>query len=85
MRDIAEVLVNDEPVGVALWSPYVIEVSDEIRTGDNTVQVRVTNSQANYYDGLQLPSGLLGPVRVRTARQIDLPAGVSHEQVRKED
>ncbi len=85
VRDIAEVLVNDEPAGVALWSPYVIEVSDEIRTGDNTVQVRVTNSQANYYDGLQLPSGLLGPVRVRTARQIGLPAGVSHEQVSRKD
>jgi len=85
VEEIAEVLVNGEPAGVALWSPYVIEVTDVIRPGNNMVEVRVTNSQANYYDGLQLPSGLLGPIRLRAAKQMDLSAEISRQQAGKVD
>ncbi len=76
---IAEVLINDELVGAALWDPYRVEISDAVQTGNNTVMVRVTNNQANYYDGLQLPSGLLGPVCVRTAKQITVPPEARYE------
>jgi len=61
--DIAEVTVNGHPAGVRAWAPYVLPVA--LREGENTLEVRVTNSMANAYDGLQLPSGLLGPVVAR--------------------
>jgi len=62
--DIADVTLNGQPAGVRAWAPYVLEI-DGLREGENTLEVRVTNSMANTYDGLQLPSGLLGPVTLR--------------------
>lgn len=62
--DIAEVIVNGHPAGVRAWAPCVLEIA-HLREGENTLEVRVTNSMANAYDGLQLPSGLLGPVVLR--------------------
>lgn len=63
--DIAEVFLNGEPVGVRAWRPYVWEISSFCREGENRLEVRVTNSMANRLEGLQRPSGLLGPVVLR--------------------
>ena len=60
--DIAEVRVNGQPVGLRAWAPYVLRIDGACRAGVNTLEVRVTNSMANAYDGLQMPSGLMGPV-----------------------
>jgi hypothetical protein len=62
--DIAEVLLDGKPVGVAMWSPYRIRMGRSVAGGEHALEVRVTNSMANEYDGLQLPSGLIGPVRL---------------------
>jgi hypothetical protein len=35
------------------------------QAGENTLEVRVTNSAANCYEGAMRPSGLLGPVTLR--------------------
>lgn len=63
--DIAEVKVNGQAVGVRVWAPYILPVHGALCPGENLVEVRVTNSLANAYYGRQLPSGLLGPVRLR--------------------
>ena len=63
--DIAEVLINDQRVGVQAWAPYIISLNEVCHPGKNRVQIRVTNSMANRYDGRQLPSGLIGPVTLR--------------------
>ncbi len=63
--DIAEVLINDQRVGVQAWAPYVIPLNKVCRPGKNRVRIRVTNSMANRYDGKQLRSGLIGPVTLR--------------------
>ena len=34
------------------------------RAGENELVVRVTNSSANRFEGLQRPSGLIGPVEL---------------------
>jgi hypothetical protein len=64
--DIAEAFVNGRRVGVAAWAPYVIALEagpdGELVEGANRVEVHVTNSMANEYDGKQMPSGLMGPV-----------------------
>jgi hypothetical protein len=63
--DIAAVLVNGESVGVCAWAPYHFRIDGHCRAGANHVMVTVTNTIANHYEGLQRPSGLLGPVAVR--------------------
>ncbi|MEZ4712877.1 MAG: glycosyl hydrolase [Caldilineaceae bacterium] len=65
--DIAEVHINDKPVGVRAWAPYVLRIDAACQSGDNQLEVRVTNSAANFYEGMQAPSGLLTQPVVRSA------------------
>ncbi|MEZ4618885.1 MAG: hypothetical protein R2867_25685 [Caldilineaceae bacterium] len=63
--DIADLWINDQRVGCCGWSPYCFRIDTFCHSGVNTLTVHVTNSIANHYEGLQLPSGLLGPVVLR--------------------
>jgi len=65
--DIARVRLNGQDCGQRCWSPYMLRVDDALAPGTNRLEVDVTNSMANAYDGSQLPSGLLGPVVLRGA------------------
>lgn len=70
--EAAAVIVNGVPVGSALWAPYVVPIPNAVwRAGENLLEVRVTNSPANRYEGVMLPSGLMGPVRLRYANEGD--------------
>jgi hypothetical protein len=69
--DIAEVRLNGGVIGVRAWAPYVLALGEAVRPGRNTLEVRVTNSMANAYDGAQLSSGLLSPVSLRRAVEMD--------------
>ncbi|GAA3413373.1 glycosylhydrolase-like jelly roll fold domain-containing protein [Paenibacillus hodogayensis] len=63
VEEMAEAELNGVPLGVRFWQPYAFhDISAALRTGSNTLRVRVTNSLANGYDNALLPSGLLGPV-----------------------
>jgi len=64
--DIADVRLNGTALGVRAWPPYVLPVGQACRPGTNTLEVRVTNSMANAIQGAQLPSGVLGPVCLRS-------------------
>ena len=67
-----EVAVNGRHVDVLINAPYVVDITDFVKTGDNEVEVLVYSSLANHY--LTIPSpykgtphaGLLGPVVVKT-------------------
>ncbi len=72
--EIAEVLVNDQPLGVRSWAPYVFPLGQLACPGNNTVEVRVTNSMANAVQGAQLPSGLQGPVCLRSSVPLSVEA-----------
>jgi hypothetical protein len=65
--DIAEVTLNGTTLGSRAWAPYVWAITKICQAGENELEVRVTNSMANRLEGLQRPSGLLGPVSVRRA------------------
>lgn len=67
--DIAEVWLNGVRVAVRAWAPYTFAIGTICSPGTNSLEIRVTNSIANAYDGLQLPSGLMGPVCLRKALQ----------------
>ncbi len=66
--DIAEVRINGALAGLCAWAPYLLQIDAHCRAGSNALVVNVTNSIANRYEGMQLPSGLLGPVRLLAGR-----------------
>ncbi|MBQ7179946.1 MAG: hypothetical protein IJR87_01485 [Bacteroidaceae bacterium] len=66
-----EVAVNGRPVDVLINKPYILDITDFVRTGDNEVEVLVYSSLANHYQTIPSPykgtahAGLLGPVTIR--------------------
>jgi hypothetical protein len=55
---------------VILWEPYEIDVTDLLRPGENTLELRVANTPINLIEGVQRPSGLSGPPRLVPYREI---------------
>jgi hypothetical protein len=69
--EAAEVFVNGVRAGAALWAPYRIFTAASLwQPGPNELLVQVTNSAANAYEGALRPSGLRGPVRLRSVRTV---------------
>ena len=68
--EIAEVFINGTHAGVRPWAPYVLPVDGLMVAGRSELEVRVTNSMANEFEGMRLPSGLLGPVVLRDAEVV---------------
>ncbi len=60
--DSAAVFLDGRQVGVRMWAPYRVCLGSDLVPGTYRLEVRVTNSMANEYEGSQRPSGLLGPV-----------------------
>lgn len=59
--DAATVSVDGVVVGHAPTAPYVVDLG-ALAPGSRTVEVLVSNSAANWYEGDRRPSGLIGPV-----------------------
>jgi hypothetical protein len=70
--EIAEVRLNGRDVGDRVWAPYRLDVTSDLRAGENTLEVVVTNTQANEIESRPLSSGLLGPVALRPERVVDV-------------
>jgi hypothetical protein len=70
----AEVRVNGQSAGIHSSPPWTFDVTRLVREGDNTVEVEVYNTLANYYLTTPTPfagpttSGLVGPVRILYSR-----------------
>ena len=58
--------MNGKSVGARLWGPYVFDVSDALRSGENEIRVRVANLINNSYGDTE-ESGLFGPVILKMA------------------
>ena len=65
----AEVWVNGKPVGARLWGPYVFDISQAVRPGNNEIHVRVANLINNSYGEIK-ESGLFGPVCIQIGQVI---------------
>lgn len=72
VRELAKVVVNGKEPRYLDWAPYVVDVTDLLRPGDNTIEVTVTNTQTNSIEGRANPSGLLGPAALRPQQVVDL-------------
>jgi len=53
--NIAEVELNDQPVGVAWMSPHRLDITRAVRAGKNMLVVLVTDTLINYVSGLKAP------------------------------
>ena len=47
VHDLAEVYVNGESVGILWKRPFSIDIAGALKKGDNTIEIRVTNTWAN--------------------------------------
>lgn len=72
VHEICELYLNDAYAGVRLWPPYRFDITGYIKSGENTVTVKITNTLANKIEKTRIKSGLLGPVRV--LKVYDCPA-----------
>ena len=61
---VRETLLQGKPCGYSAWSPWGVEITDALRTGENSLDIIVTNSLYNLIYGSPRPSGLLGQVVV---------------------
>ncbi|MDQ3291442.1 MAG: discoidin domain-containing protein [Bacteroidota bacterium] len=91
VKNIAEVIVNGKNMGTLWKKPFRVDITDALKKGKNTVEIKVTNLWVNrligdaqpgvtnkitfttmpFYqaDAKLLPSGLLGPVSVKSVIQ----------------
>ncbi|RXZ80347.1 hypothetical protein EBB07_19515 [Paenibacillaceae bacterium] len=67
----AEISVNGHAIRTLVAPPWTVDITPWLRSGDNSIEVRVYNTLANHYVTIpsryqgDLTSGLLGPVRLR--------------------
>ncbi len=69
----AEVRVNGQLAGIRVAPPWRVDISKQVKAGENRIEVLVYNTLANHYRTIptryrgDLTSGLLGPVTLETA------------------
>ena len=51
VRGTVEVWLNQQPLGVRLWSPYQFELTPALKLGENTLRIVVTGTLASYFAG----------------------------------
>ncbi|MEE0885084.1 MAG: glycosyl hydrolase [Faecalimonas sp.] len=64
VHEIAELIINDQVIGVRMWAPYQFDISGILREGVNTIKINVSNTPANKLENTKLASGILGAVRL---------------------
>ncbi|MFQ3549719.1 MAG: glycosylhydrolase-like jelly roll fold domain-containing protein, partial [Armatimonadota bacterium] len=62
--DLAEVIVNGEFASVMLWDPWITDITDLCKSGENEITIKVANSMANVLLMDTNPSGILGKVEI---------------------
>ena len=55
----AEVKINGRRAGVLLWKPYILDITDLLIRGENSIEVTVANTAANLL-ARPIPAGLVG-------------------------
>jgi hypothetical protein len=64
VHEICELTINGVDVGVALWAPYRFDITKYIKVGENSIDIRVTNTLSNRMEKTSITSGLIGPVKI---------------------
>jgi hypothetical protein len=75
----AEVRVNGATAGIRVAPPWRVDISKQVKAGENRIEVLVYNTLANHYLTIptryrgDLTSGLLGPVTLQFAEKNSAP------------
>ncbi len=64
VRDCARTLVNGQEVAIRLWAPFEVDITEELRPGENHIAIEVAGTLANLYDKATDPAGLPGPAKL---------------------
>lgn len=56
VKNIAEVIVNGRSIGVVWKAPFTVDITKELKAGDNRIEVRVTNLWPNRLIGDKQPA-----------------------------
>jgi len=90
LRELAEVSVNGHSVGIAWHPPYRVDVTDAVKSGTNTLEIKVTNLWVNRLIGDQQPGATKYTFTVMPTYKADAPlrpsgllGPVTVEQVRE--
>jgi hypothetical protein len=71
-EDVLEVSWNGGPGRVAPWYPYRLDVSDCVRVGKNSLEIKVTNTLINILEGVQKVSGMMASPKLHCFRRYAL-------------
>ncbi|MBN1351674.1 hypothetical protein JXJ21_19830 [candidate division KSB1 bacterium] len=72
VREYAEAFLNGSPLGLRLWQPFEWDLTSTLRSGENLLELKITNTRANELTKDPLPSGLQGPLRLIPKRNIEI-------------
>lgn len=62
--ETARVRLNGTWLSPLAFPPYLIDITRQLVAGTNELEVEVANTLVNRFEGIERPSGLLGPVRL---------------------
>jgi len=65
VKNLAEVVINDQPLGIVWKTPFRVNATEALREGKNSIEVKVTNLWVNRLIGDQQP-GVTDPVTYTT-------------------
>ena len=74
----ARVTLNGAEAGTLVTAPWQLDISDQVREGENLLEIEVRNTLSNHYRTIPTryrgdsPSGLFGPVRIRFRPEVKL-------------
>ncbi|MBP1993676.1 sugar-binding domain-containing protein [Paenibacillus eucommiae] len=63
-RDIMELWCNGDYVGTSLWKPHQFDLTGFMKGGNNELELRVSNTMANFMENPLVSSGLTGKVKL---------------------
>lgn len=69
IKEIAELHINDRIVGLRPWKPYVFDITNYLKPGENLVSIKVWNTLSNLLDLKILDSGIVDSVYL-TSKEI---------------
>ncbi|SHH48361.1 F5/8 type C domain-containing protein [Chryseolinea serpens] len=55
VKNLAEVLINGKSMGIVWKKPFRVDISNQLKAGENTIEIRVTNLWVNRLIGDQQP------------------------------
>ncbi|MGA0559238.1 glycosyl hydrolase [Larkinella sp. VNQ87] len=75
LSKVAEVWLNNQPLGIAWTPPYRFDITDLVKTGDNTLKVEVANTWSNRLTGDALTGEKFTKTNITKANKNLVPWG----------